>query len=110
MDYITLGGIRQSGNYNVDIDDHDSRGIWQRTTSLVPSLKKSQIICEAAGLRPHRTTVRVEKELKILTNGSYLKIIHHYGHSGYGIMSSPGSAITVSQLVKEAMTGNMTQN
>ena len=59
------------------------------------------------GLRPHRTYVRVEKELRILANETNLKIIHHYGHCGYGVLSSPGSSITVSQLVNEALTGNM---
>ena len=138
MDYVTLGGCRQYDNYNKDIDLQDSRGIWQRTTSLIPTLKKSQIVCEAVGLRPFRTAVRVEKESKVLSNGSKLNIVHHYGyvhlfsnqrtnsydryeraykkmtllyhlnsrHCGYGVLASPGSAITVSQLVNEIVAGN----
>jgi len=106
MDYVTLGGCRQYDNYNKDIDLQDSRGIWQRTTSLIPTLKKSQIVCEAVGLRPFRTAVRVEKESKVLSNGSKLNIVHHYGHCGYGVLASPGSAITVSQLVNEILAGN----
>ena len=63
LDYVTLGSIRQYDNFSQDICEHDSRGIWKRTTTLVPSLKKSQIVCEAVGIRPNRTKVRVEVEV-----------------------------------------------
>ena len=63
LDYVTLGSIRQYDNLSQDICEHDSRGIWKRTTTLVPSLKKSQIVCEAVGIRPNRTKVRVEVEV-----------------------------------------------
>jgi len=106
LDYVTLGSIRQYDNFSQDICEHDSRGIWKRTTTLVPSLKKSQIVCEAVGIRPNRTKVRVEVEVIKLKDGLNLNIIHHYGHCGYGVLSSPGSAVHVSQLVKKVLTGN----
>ena len=107
LDYVTLGSIRQYDNFSQEICEHDSRGIWKRTTTLVPSLKKAQIVCEAVGIRPNRTKVRVEAEVKILKDGiTNLNIIHHYGHCGYGVLSSPGSAVHVSQLVKKVLTGN----
>lgn len=57
------------------------------------------------GLRPHRDPVRVEKEILNL-NGNKIKLVHNYGHGGYGVTTAPGTAIHACQLVKELYLGN----
>lgn len=85
---VTLGGVRQYESYNLNVSKYDSLDIRERCESLVPSLRDAVYMREAVGLRPHRSTVRVEKE--ILTsahNGQVVKCIHNYGHGGYGVTS-----------------------
>ena len=98
IDDVKLGGCRQYGNLNENIDPHDSKAIWEKTTSVVPSLKKAKVICEAVGLRPHRGIIRVETEVITLADGSKLPVIHHYGHGGYGVMVSPVSKLLFTKL------------
>ena len=59
---MTLGGSRHYESWNTDIDPHDSAGIWERCTSLLPNLKHAKVEKEFVGLRPHRDPIRVEKE------------------------------------------------
>ena len=99
MDEVTLGGCRQFGNYNNEIDPQDSKAIWQRATQLLPHLKKAKMVKEAVGLRPYRGQIRVEKE-RVHPN---LTVIHHYGHGGWGVMLSPGTSVTVSKLVGQVL-------
>lgn len=40
------------------------------------------------GLRPHRAPVRVEAEI---VDG--VRVVHCYGHGGYGVMCAPGTAM-----------------
>ena len=101
MDLVTLGGCRQYDNHRTSVDEDDKKAIWNRVTRLMPNLKKAQFVQDAVGLRPHRTSIRVEKEMMTLSNGSILHVVHHYGHCGYGWIVSPGSAITVSQLARQ---------
>ena len=65
---VTLGGCRQYGDFNLQPSAHDSAGIWQRVTTLMPNLKKAQVITEDVGLRPHRGFIRVERETLTLPN------------------------------------------
>ena len=81
-----------------EIDEDDKNAILKRVTTLMPNLKKAQFAQDCVGLRPHRTSIRVEAERLTLSNGYLLPVIHHYGHGGYGWIVSPGSAITASQL------------
>ncbi len=104
---VTLGGCRQYDDYEHKIRENDSRGIWERVTTLIPSLKKAEVVYEDVGLRPHRTIIRVEKELIPICNGrKELKVVHHYGHCGYGVMTSPGTASTASKLAQELIVGD----
>jgi D-aspartate oxidase len=91
MNYVTLGGTRQFDNYNLQVDPHDSAGIWERATQLLPNLKRSDIVREWVGLRPYRDG-GVRSELEIIKDGSkQIKVIHNYGHGGYGVTFAPGS-------------------
>lgn len=97
---VTLGGTRQYDSYNLNLDKYDSLSIRERCEKLVPSLANAPVVREAVGLRPHRDTVRVEIELMNTKKGT-LKVIHNYGHGGYGVTSSPGTAMHVVKLMKD---------
>lgn len=97
---VTLGGCRNYDSYNMELCKYDSMSIRERCFNMLPSLKNAKIIRESVGLRPHRTPVRVEIDNYETQKGDLLKIIHNYGHGGYGVTTSPGTAKYVVQLVK----------
>lgn len=108
IDNVTLGGCRQYESFKEEVDKHDSAGIWERCSAILPSLEHAEVIQENVGLRPHRNPVRVEKEVLVTSCGRELKIIHHYGHGGYGVMSAPGTAKYAIKLAEELIMGNRT--
>lgn len=74
----------------MQIDKYDSLSIRERCESLLPSLANANVVRQAVGLRPYRSSVRVECELIKDFQGKWLRIIHQYGHGGYGVTTSPG--------------------
>lgn len=99
----TLGGTRQYESYNLQIDRYDSMSIRERCESLVPSLVGASVVREAVGLRPYRSQVRVECERATDSNGNQIRWIHNYGHGGYGVTCSPGTARYAVQLAHESL-------
>lgn len=75
IDYVTLGGCRQFDSFKEDVDKYDSASIWERCTDILPNLKGAEVIKEVAGLRPHRTPVRVEKDMFVSALGKKLKVL-----------------------------------
>lgn len=102
---VTLGGTRNYDSYDLTISPYDSAAIKNRCEALVPSLKTASLIKEWVGLRPHRDPVRVEKQI-LSVNDRQMKIVHNYGHGGYGVTTSPGTAKYAVKLVKEILAGN----
>ena len=90
---VVLGGVAQQGNWSLerDVDDHDF--ILDKCRAIIPELESAEIIEDLVGLRPGRTEVRLEKEVK---NGTSL--IHNYGHGGSGVTLSWGCADEVVEL------------
>ncbi|XP_044270599.1 D-aspartate oxidase [Tribolium madens] len=105
IDCVTLGGCRQYDSYNLEVNKYDRLSIKERCESLVPSLRGAELIAERVGLRPHRDVVRVEKEIQVI-NGRKLKIVHNYGHGGYGVTTAPGTSLYAVQLATELLSGN----
>lgn len=93
---VTLGGVRQYDDWNKQINENDTVGILKRCQKLVPSISSAEILQELVDLRPHRDVVRVEPQI---IDG--LKVVHNYGHGGYGVTTSPGTAKYSVQLVKD---------
>jgi len=58
-------------------------------------LKPGRVVRDSAGLRPYRTTVRLERD------PADPRIIHNYGHGGAGFTLSRGCAEDVVGLVRE---------
>lgn len=102
---VTLGGCRQYESYNLNVCKYDQLAIRERCEALLPSLKRAPLVGQRVGLRPHRDPVRVEKEITTVYE-SKLKVVHHYGHGGYGVTTAPGTAKHAVQLVREILSGN----
>lgn len=98
---MTLGGTRQFDSYNREVDKHDSAGIWERCTALVPTLRRAEIVREFVGLRPYRDPVRCGDAEVVQQGSAKMTVIHQYGHGGYGITAAPGSAIHATKALKE---------
>ncbi|CAO1414644.1 unnamed protein product [Diamesa serratosioi] len=102
---VTLGGCRNFDSYDTKPSRYDHDSIKERCESLVPSLKTAKVTEVKVGLRPHRDPVRVEYEFKETPEGTIMKLIHNYGHGGYGVTTSPGTAKYACKLVKDVWTG-----
>lgn len=79
--------------------------IMKRAVELCPALTGGKgiehldIIRQGVGLRPLRLDgVRLEKER---ING--VRVVHNYGHGGYGYQSSYGCAQVAVKLVEDAL-------
>lgn len=95
----TLGGCRHYDSHHTNVCPYDQTAILDRCYKLVPRLKEARIIKQWVGLRPHRDPVRVEVEQR-----SKLKIIHNYGHGGYGITAAPGTAKYAVELLRQSLS------
>lgn len=97
----TLGGVRQYDSYNLQVSKHDTAAILERCYDMLPALKKAEIVGHRVGLRPHRVPVRVEGEL---VRGR--RVVHCYGHGGYGVMCAPGTAAQAVDIGIDLLRGN----
>lgn len=106
-DIATLGGVRHYDSYSLAIDKYDSASIRERCEKLLPSLVGAPVVREAVGLRPHRDQVRVEPEIiSSSSNESTIRVIHNYGHGGYGVATSPGTAKYCVKLAKDLLSSS----
>ncbi|XP_037956203.1 D-aspartate oxidase-like [Teleopsis dalmanni] len=103
---VTLGGCRQFDSYNMNLCKYDSMAIKERCYEMLPSLKRAEVVRECVGLRPHRAIVRVEGEKIKRADGSILKVVHNYGHGGYGVTTAPGTSQHAVQIVRDMITSN----
>lgn len=85
-DLVVLGG---SSRLSEDItpSPEEARAIIARCTSVEPRLAGAVVIEHRVGLRPGRSAVRLEREVR---NGS--TIVHNYGHGSVGVTLSWGCA------------------
>lgn len=95
-DGIIVGGTAQVNDWRLELDEIDTRTIWSRAIKIVPQLAAAEPIAERVGLRPGRSTIRLEQEW--LTPDCH--VIHNYGHGGAGFTLSWGCAAEVLTLVQ----------
>lgn len=101
-----LGGCFQAGSWESQVDPNLSIRIMKRAIELCPSLvpkgkgiEALSIVRQGVGLRPMREAgPRLEAEMV----GS-VKVVHNYGHGGYGYQTSYGAAKEAERLCKEAL-------
>ncbi|XP_050680120.1 D-aspartate oxidase isoform X1 [Leptidea sinapis] len=97
----TLGGVRQYNSYNRDVCKYDAAAIMERCVQLLPALKNAEVVAQKVGLRPHRVPVRVEREII-----DRVKVVHCYGHGGYGVTCAPGTAIDAVNIGLDLLRSN----
>jgi D-aspartate oxidase len=102
---VTLGGCRNYESYDMNVSVHDTAAIKERCEGLVPGLKTAEIKDVRVGLRPHRDPCRVEIEFQEVPNRGIQRIVHQYGHGGYGVTTAPGTAKYAVKLVRDVWTG-----
>ncbi len=95
-DDMVLGGTATEGDEGLDPRPADADGILERCRRLHPALADARRLADVVGLRPGRTTVRLECE----TTPDGKRIVHDYGHGGSGFTLSWGCALEVVQHVQ----------
>ncbi len=93
---MILGGVAQKDNWDISSKSEDSEFILKKCSEILPDLADIEIIEELVGLRPGRTSVRLDKEII-----SGRPLIHNYGHGGSGVTLSWGCADSVVELANE---------
>ena len=84
---VVCGGIRVPHRWDERPDPELSRRITRRCREVEPALRNAEVLDTVTGLRPARSSVRVEAERL----GS-ARCIHNYGHDGNGVSLSWGCA------------------
>ncbi|MDR7276480.1 FAD-dependent oxidoreductase [Catenuloplanes atrovinosus] len=93
-DDVVCGGTGDAGSWDETADPDVERAILRRVTALVPELAGAPIVSRAVGLRPARTSVRLER-----VDGYAVPVIAAYGHGGSGFTLSWGEAARVRELI-----------
>ena len=100
--HVVLGGTAYENDTNTQVDDKDVQHILQSCCEIMPSLKEAQHICHWVGIRPGRSSVRLERE-DILVENKVLRVVHNYGHGGGGLTLHRGCALDALKLVSECV-------
>ncbi|XP_063980584.1 D-amino-acid oxidase [Diachasmimorpha longicaudata] len=100
VDSVILGGTHQEDDYDTTVRPLESKFIRQGCAKIVPAHETSETIKEWVGLRPGRTTIRLEPETLHTANGEAFTVIHNYGHGGSGVTFAWGCAQDVAEILK----------
>ncbi|WP_327002059.1 FAD-binding oxidoreductase [Dactylosporangium sp. NBC_01737] len=97
---LLLGGSAEKTAPDLDPapDAAIAEGIVRRCTAAFPGLAGAEVLGHRAGIRPKRTTVRLEHERL----GEH-HIVHNYGHGGSGVSLSWGCADEVTGVVRDLL-------
>lgn len=107
QDDVVLGGTRHVGEESLDYSEDTFNDVLHRCYQILPGLKSAPIVRKWVGIRPHRTSIRTEIELKKV-DGHIMKVVHNVGHGGDGVALSWGSAITATKLVAQILYSDVT--
>jgi D-amino-acid oxidase len=92
---VVLGGTAHVGATDLEPDDSTAAAVVERCAALVPALRGAPVLAHRVGLRPTRSSVRLEAGA--LADGR--PVVHDYGHGGAGVTLSYGCAVDVVRLV-----------
>ena len=93
-DDVVCGGTGEVGSYDEQVHPDVEAAVLERVTALVPELRGQPVRSRAAGLRPARTSVRLEQ-----VPGWGGAVYACYGHGSAGYTLSWGDAARVAALV-----------
>lgn len=96
---VVVGGTDDEGEWSRTPDEATAVRILERAAVLVPELAGARVLRHKVGLRPARSTVRLEEDRA--ESGAH-RVIHCYGHGGAGVTLSWGCAAEVADLVGRA--------
>jgi D-amino-acid oxidase len=91
-----LGGTAPIGNWSREPDPEVAARILERCAAMNPEVRRLEILEHRVGLRPGRSSVRVEAER--VAGGKV--VAHNYGHGGAGVTLSWGCAEEVVALAQ----------
>ncbi|MET0425436.1 MAG: FAD-dependent oxidoreductase [Actinoplanes sp.] len=91
---VVCGGTDEPRSWDETVHPDVEESILKRVIELVPALAGQPVLSRAAGLRPARSTVRLE-----LVAGHPQPVVACYGHGGAGFTLSWGEAADVARLI-----------
>lgn len=100
VDSVVLGGTHQESDYDCTPREEDSKFIYEGCCRILPGLKGVAAMKEWVGLRPGRSTVRLETEVLTSPEGKEFTVIHNYGHGGSGVTVCWGCALEVAVIMR----------
>lgn len=93
MDFVVLGGTRQANDDDARTREADVEGVVERCARVLPALRSAPVLHKWAGLRPARSSVRLEAETVAMPqSGRVIPVVHNYGHGGAGVTLAWGCA------------------
>jgi D-amino-acid oxidase len=87
---VVLGSVAQEDDWDLAPRESDAERILEGCAALEPRFREARVIEHQVGLRPARSSVRVEADGRV---------VHNYGHGGTGVGLSWGCAREVVALV-----------
>ncbi|KAL5533755.1 hypothetical protein ACEPAG_215 [Sanghuangporus baumii] len=114
---VIVGGTRDANDWEPKPREATSKNILERGLALCPELSptyaqdkskkptiedvKSIIVEEGCGLRPQRKGgIRLETDSLETVTGAKVPLVYNYGHGGFGVQASWGSARIASELLE----------
>ncbi|MFF3675897.1 FAD-dependent oxidoreductase [Streptomyces sp. NPDC002120] len=94
---VVCGGTGDVGSWDEQADPEVEQAILRRARALVPALVGQPVLSRAVGLRPARSSVRVEA-----VAGYGRPVFACYGHGGAGFTLSWGDATRIAALIGPA--------
>jgi D-amino-acid oxidase len=91
VDDVVIGGTHVEYASGLEVDLDLQQAMLERAFEFEPRLRAQPIVKGLVGLRPGRSSVRVD-----FADG----IIHAYGHGGSGVTTAWGTALEILELVK----------
>lgn len=61
-DSVVLGGTHQYNDYNQNLSNDDREFIFKGCENIAPFIKNAKVVKEWVGLRPGRSSIRLEEE------------------------------------------------
>jgi D-amino-acid oxidase len=97
-DDCVLGGTAQAHDDDLRARPDDAAEILERCADLDARLRDATRLADVVGLRPGRSTIRLESERR-----GDATVVHDYGHGGAGVTLSWGCAAEVVAQVEAAL-------